>query len=128
MSMSSIGLPRIQSDYRRSRTRPVQTEKLDLWTMLENPTLSQGYRHLTLTLLANGPDCAHVRDGMDAFVLAELRGDSTHRSFPEHGCTCRPVTVAESSTIWSTLSPGKPCPWTMAGRLCRVPLGLSDSI
>ncbi len=83
MSMSIIGLPRVQSDYRRSRTRPVKTEHADLWTMLEEPTLSQGYRHLTLTLLASGPDCAHVRTDMDAYVLAELKGQSVHRTFPE---------------------------------------------
>jgi len=51
--------------------------------MLEDPALSQGYRHLTLTLLANGPDCDHVRQNMDAYVLSELKGEAVHRTFPE---------------------------------------------
>ena len=83
MSMSIIGLPRLQSDYRRSRTGPVKTQQADLWTMLEDPSLSQGYRHLTLTLLANGPECSKVREEMDPYVLAELKGEVVHRVFPE---------------------------------------------
>ncbi len=83
MSMSIIGLPRVQSDYHRSRTRPVKTEHADLWTMLEDPSLSQGYRHLTLTLLANGPECGKIRHEMDSYVLAELTGKVVHRVFPE---------------------------------------------
>jgi len=83
MSMSIIGLPRIQNDYRSSRTRPVKTEHADLWTMLEDSSLSQGYRHLTLTLLANGPECSKIREEMDSYVLAELKGKVVHRTFPE---------------------------------------------
>ncbi len=83
MSMSPIGLPQIQSDYRLFRTRPIQAPRSDLWEMLEDPTLSQGYRHLTLSLLASGPECGKVREDMDLYVVAELKNESIHHLFPE---------------------------------------------
>jgi hypothetical protein len=73
----------VQTNYRRSRTRQVEVEQTDLFELLEDPSLSQGYRHLTLTLLANGPDCKQVRNGMDGYVAAEIKGQVVHRDFPE---------------------------------------------
>lgn len=83
MSMLSMLQQQVQTNYRRSRSRNVQVERTDLFELLDDPNMSQGYRHLTLTLLANGPDCDHVRDHMDGYVGAELKGAAAHRKFPE---------------------------------------------